>query len=548
MDYAELLKYESIYDLWKDTASLYGDKGAVIYLGQRVRFSELDRMVEHLSFALQHLGIRKGERVLIYLPNCPQWIIAWLAVIACGGIAVPISPIYTPADVEYIVQDSDAKIAFCTDVNYGYVAEVAGRTALHWIIVTNLVDLLPWWKKALGRLLDRVPKGDVAYGSTVLKFIDLLNRETTSQNAVKLKREDCFELLYTGGTTGAPKGVPIHHSVFLDSIYEQRMQTEAFIPKGTDIVVQGGPFFHILGQAVGIGALLWGDTLIVLPRVNIDGLMYYVEQYRATTLFGVPALYRMILEHDRVDFYNLSSLKYCFTGGDVLPPEVGERWKRKFGIPIYQGYGTTETCGRVALTPMGIEAPLGSCGKITPLQQVLVVDPDTLEPLPLGSEGELLVSSENMVKSYWNKDEETRECFVEVNGRVYYRTRDIVKIDEQGWLYFLDRSADVIKHKGYRVAASEIEAVLQEHPCVMAACAVGIPDEKVGERIKAFVVLREDVKGISAYDLIKWCKERLAPYKVPHYIEFRDMLPKSKVGKTLRRELRDEERRKLQKS
>jgi long-chain acyl-CoA synthetase len=355
-----------------------------------------------------------------------------------------------------------------------------------------------------------------------------------------------FEILYTGGTTGLPKGVPYSNIVFLESIAEQRSMSENYIPKGKDIVIQGGPLFHILGQAMGLGALLSGDTVILLPRVNLDGLFDQLQRYKASTLFGVPAMYRMILEHDRLDYYDLSSLEYCFCAGDVLPIEVAERWLKKFGKPLYQGYGTTETCGRVSLTPMGEEAPVGSGGKITPLQKVKLVDSETLEPVSPGQPGELLVSSKHMVRACWNNPEETARCFVEIEGRLWYRTGDVVSIDRDGWLFYQDRSVDTVKHKGYRVAASEIEAVLQEHHAVIASCVVGIPDEKVGERVKAFVVLRKDVRGVSAYDLIRWCRERLAPYKVPQYIEFRDMLPKSKVGKLLRRELRAEERKKLE--
>jgi long-chain acyl-CoA synthetase len=252
----------------------------------------------------------------------------------------------------------------------------------------------------------------------------------------------------------------------------------------------------------------------------------------------------MILEHDRLDSYDLGSLQYCFSGGDVLPVEVGERWLKRFGKPIYQGYGATETCGGVALTPMSETPPPGSTGKIVPFQMVKLVDPDTMEPVASGEVGELLVSSENMVQAYWNKPEETDACFVQAEGRRWYRTRDMVRIDQDGWLYYSDRSVDTIKHKGYRVASSEIEAVLQGHHAVVASCVVGIKDERVGERIKAFVVLKKDIKGVSAYDLIKWCRDRLAAYKVPQYIEFRDMLPKSKVGKLLRRELRAEEQKK----
>jgi long-chain acyl-CoA synthetase len=415
------------------------------------------------------------------------------------------------------------------------------------VIVTNLAELLPWWKWLIGRGFNKIPIGKFDSGENILSFKKLLKgRGISSLPPFRAKPEEMVEMLYTGGTTGLPKGVPFTNILFLEAAAEQRAVSECFIPKGEDIVIQGGPLFHILGQQVGLGGILSGDTLVLLPRVNLDGLFDHIQRCKVLTFFGVPAMYRMILEHDRVDYYNLSFLKYCFSGGDVLPSEVAERWLKKFGIPICVGYGATETCGRVSLTPIGEQAPAGSAGKLTPLQEVKLVDPDTLEPVPPGEPGEVLVSSEHMVKAYWNKPEETTECFIEMDGKLWYRTRDIVRIDENGWLFYLDRSVDTLKHKGYRVAVSEIEAVLQEHPAVISACVVGVPDEKVGERIKAFAVLKEDVKGVSAYDLLKWCRERLASYKVPQYIEFRDMLPKSKVGKLLRRELRAEERKRFE--
>jgi long-chain acyl-CoA synthetase len=260
-------------------------------------------------------------------------------------------------------------------------------------------------------------------------------------------------------------------------------------------------------------------------------------------MIGVPALYRMILEHDRIDQYDLSSLEYCFSGGDVLPIEVGKRWKDRFGKSIFQGYGATETCGGVSMCPVDQDNPHKSVGKILPSKKIRIVDPTSLEPVATGDPGELLVSSRHMVNTYLNKPEETREAFVELDGEMWYRTADIMSLDEDGNLFFVDRTVDTIKHKGYRVSASEIESVLQEHPAVIATCVVGLPDEKVGERIKAYVVLKEDIKGITGYELIKWCRDYLVSYKVPNYIEFRDMLPKSKVGKLLRREIRDEEKR-----
>jgi long-chain acyl-CoA synthetase len=537
----------SIYEQFERACRHFSDSPALVYLGKKYTYAQLHESAERLAASLHDLGVARGDKAILYLANSPQWVMAWLALLRIGTVAIPISPIYTNVDLQYMANDSGAETIFCLDTNFGYVAQVLPETTLKRVITTNMAEPLPLWKRIIGVGFNKIPRGTFASGKNIFSFRKLLkDGRISSLPPLRAEGEGLCEMLYTGGTTGLPKGVPFSHIVFLESVAEQRAMSEPYIPKGEDIVVQGGPLFHILGQAVGLGALLSGDSLILLPRVNLDGLLDHIERYKVLTFFGVPGLYRMILDHDRVDSYNLDSLKYCFCGGDVLPIEVAERWLKKFGKPIYQGYGATETCGRVSLASMAEDAPPGSAGRITPLQQVKLVHPDTLAPVQTGEPGELLVSSEHMVKGYWNKPEETEECFVNVDGKAWYRTRDIVRIDEDGWLFYLDRSVDTIKHKGYRVAASEIEAVLQEHHAVIASCIVGVPDEKVGERIKAFVVLKRDIKGVSSYDLIRWCRERLAPYKVPQYIEFRDMLPKSKVGKLLRRELRAEERKKLE--
>lgn len=539
----------SIYEQFDRVSRDYPEKPALIYLGKRYNYSQLYEATEILAACLQRLGVVKGDKAILYLSNCPQWVMAWFALLRIGAVAIPISPIYTPIDLKYMANDSEAETIFCLDTNFGYVTQVLPETKLKRVIVTNLAELLPWWKWLIGRGFNKIPIGKFNSGGNIFRFKKLFKGGPISVlPSLKTEPQEMVEMLYTGGTTGLPKGVPFTNILFLEAAAEQRVVSERFIPKGADIVVQGGPLFHILGQQVGLGGILSGDTLVLLPRVNLDGLFDNIERYKVLTFFGVPAMYRMILEHDRLDHYNLSSLKYCFSGGDVLPKEVAERWLKKFGKPIYQGYGATETCGRVSLTPMGEDAPAGSAGKVTPLQKVKLVEPDTLDPVPLGEPGELLVSSDHMVRTYWNKPEETADCFIEMDGKLWYRTRDVVRIDKNGWLFYLDRSVDTLKHKGYRVAVSEIEAVLQEHPAVISACVVGVPDDKVGERIKAFAVLKEDIKGVSAYDLLKWCRERLAPYKVPQYIEFRDMLPKSKVGKLLRRELRAEERKRFEKT
>ena len=253
----------------------------------------------------------------------------------------------------------------------------------------------------------------------------------------------------------------------------------------------------------------------------------------------------MILEHDRLDLYDLSTLRQCICGGDRLPSEVYNRWRDKTQVTMRQTYGSTEG-NMISVSPMDQELPADSVGLLLPGRYAKFVDPDTLEPVPTGQPGELLISTKYMAKDYWNRPEETAYSLIEMEGRTWYKTGDIIE-NKDGYLFFVDRTGDIIKHKGYRVAASEVEAVLQDHPAVIGAAVVGVSDPKVGERIKAFVVLKSDARGVTSYDLMRWCREKIASYKVPAYIEFRDMLPKSKVGKLLRRELRDEERRRMAK-
>jgi long-chain acyl-CoA synthetase len=540
------LAFRNILEAFVDSAEKHKNKTAIIYLGTRFTYDRILRHVENFAAALVEVGVRRGDRIILYIPNSVQWVISWLGVQRAGAIVVPITPIYTDYDLRYIANDSGATFIICADVNYGYVQQVLPDTGLKKVIVTTLTDILPWWKRLFGWAFDKVPKGHVGKADNTLCFRKLLTAKYASLAPLEQGEEGTAEIIYTGGTTKFPKGVPISHGLYLESAFEQISISNPLFPPSENVIIGTVPLFHILGQTCALSVLLMGGALIPMPKVGLDAIFDATCRFRAKTLIGVPTLYRMILEHDRIDLYDLSSLEYCFNGGDVLPVEINQRWRQKYDKPIYQGYGATETCGGVSMCPTDQPNPLRSIGEVVPSKKIKIVNPDTLEPVGVNEPGELLVHSTRMVREYWKKPEETAEAFVNMDGLLWYRTADVVSMDEEGNLYFIDRTVDTIKHKGYRVSASEIEAVLQEHHAVVGACVVGIPDEKVGQRIKAYVVLKEDIKGITGYDLLKWCRKQLVAYKVPQYIEFRDMLPKSKVGKLLRREIRDEEKRRAE--
>lgn len=519
----------TIANVFKNIVEQYPDKVALIFQEEQITFSNLDKQVDKLAGVLFDKGVCRQEKIIIYLPHMPEWVIIWLALQRIGAVAVPVTHFYSYEELSYIVKDSEANTIFCSDKNLDQVVKASTISSFKRIIVVENSEL------------EAFKRPSNMESTEIITMNDLLKGEILPPPLLESDGKDTAEMLYTGGTTGVPKGVPIKHVLFLDTINGTRKMVESIIPKSKAITVQGAPLNHIFGQDLGLGSILSGDTLIILPKLDLDDFLSTVDKYKATTLFGTPTFFKMVLDHEKINNYDLKSVLFAVCGGEALPSETVKRWTDKVGRPLYSIYGSTETCGLIAAATVGEPFPPGTIGKIVVTKQAKLIDSDTLDPVSVNEPGELLVSSENMVTGYWNKPEETSRHFISLDGKIWYRTGDILRIDENGWLFFVDRSVDLIKHKGYRVAATKVEAVLLKHDAVRECCVVGILDENVGEKIKAFVVSKNNV---TADELIRWCSEALASYEVPHYIEFINELPKSAVGKLLRKKLRDDERQK----
>jgi long-chain acyl-CoA synthetase len=539
-----ILDEGSILSAFEAVATRFPDRAALVFLGTAYSYSDLRALIAHFAAGAGDLGVRRSDRVLIYLPNCPQWLVSYLGLQSLGATPVPVSHIYTPHELRYLIEHSEAETVICADTNFGYVKQVAADTGVKRIFYTHLTELLPWWKTAFGKLFDKLPRSSVSREPDVHPFRSVLRRsQSHSHTSNREALADVAHLLYTGGTTGFPKGVPHTHQELLSGIAGVREVYREFIGTEHHTLILPLPLFHMFSQDMLFATgLHLGNTVVIAPKPNTDAVLAAIQENRGSLLAGVPTLYRQMLENDRLDAYDLSSLRYCWSAGDLLPSEVAQRWRERFGVPIHQVYGSTETvCISVGRLD---EAPCErSVGRLIPTREALVIDPDTGDAIPNNSPGELLIGSAYSypLGGYWHNADETRHSFVKRDGQLWCRTGDYVKLSSAGEIEFVDRRADLIKHKGFRISASRVESVLQDHPAVIAAGVVGTPDRQAGENVKAFVILKEDARGVTSYDLMRHCRERLLPYEVPDYIEFRDMLPKSKVGKLLRRELKDEE-------
>jgi len=522
---------KSVHRAFDDAAARAPGKPAVVFYGRSITYGELRESSDRLACALAGLGVKKGDRVALYLLNSPQYIIAYFAALKCGAIVTPISPVYTSHEVRHQLADSGASAIVCQDILYDYVAKSGAAPAL--AVVTGVGEYLP----VLRRLFSK--KAEVPPG--VHRLQDLLKRYPPRPPAVDIDpRTDLAALPYTGGTTGNPKGVMLTH---YNLVAAQAMGSATFasLEPAREVVLAFLPFFHIYGQVVlMLNHLCQGNLLVLFTSADTEQILEAMERYRATVFYGVPTLYEYLKDHKDTGKANWRRLRLVLSGADTLHVSTMQQWARRTGSNITEGFGMSETAGASHLNPMDRAKP-GSFGCPIPDMLAAVIDPERLEFVAPGETGELLLAGPNVMQGYWRQPQENARAFVERNGVRWLRTGDMVRMDAEGYFHFYDRAKDLIKFKGLSIFAKDIEDVLYAHPQVKAAGVIGVPDPAVGQRIKALVVLQGDARGKVSEDEIKaYCRKSLAEYKVPHIVEFRGELPKTDVGKVSRRELRDE--------
>ena len=543
----------SLAQAFDEATEKWKNKTAIIFYGRKLSYLELRDHVDRFSTALHHLGVKKGDRVALFLLNCPQFAIAYFAALKLGAVLTPISPVYVTPEIKDQIEDSQAETLICQDILYDYVEKTG--LDLKRIILTGIGEYLPRLKKFFGKNLLKavyqkmdIPVIKAQHKENLYWFQDLIEKTQPNPPTVDIDpREDLALLSYTGGTTGLPKGAMLtHHNIFAGYLACQTFWSYSFeegknLEEGKETIAAYLPFYHIFGQvSVLISGLIRGFALVVLTTPDPDDIVSTVGRYGVTFFLGVPSVYEMLKDYDKTDRVDWRRLKLLMSGADSLLEGTAKSWEKRTGAVIHSGYGLTETSSGICCNPTG-RSITGSFGIPFPNTLLAVAHPEKAELMPAGETGELLVKGPQVMKGYWRRPQETEESFVEIEGETWLKTGDLGRMDHEGYFHFYDRKRDMIKYKGYSVFAREIEEVLKTHPKIKEAAVIGVPDPRVGANIKAVVVLEPDARGkLSEEEILSHCQEKLAHYKIPKIIEFRGEIPRTDVGKVSRRELREE--------
>jgi len=573
LEYREI----SLGEMLRETAEKFPDSQAIYFEGFRITYKEFNNLVDKLATSLSKIGVKKGDVVAIDLPNCPQFVIAFYAIVRIGAIANPIIPLHKFVEIVHQINDSESKFLFILDALYKahlHDKDISKMKSLQGIILTGLGEYLPKLKAVIGEFIGKIPKmnkkewpeqvGNVKF----YKFQELLEKGSNIELPdVKINpKEDTATLIYTGGTTGVPKGVQLSHFNLIANAQQGTEWLFNQVPETKEMMGKGGvgcliPFGHVFGLSTGMNlGVFVGYKLILFPAPpeRRSDVLKLLMKEDGTYIPAVPTLYNQINQDPRAKKFKnkLPKLVACLSGGSSLPPEVKRRFEEITGALLIEGYGASETSPIVTASPFH-RYKINSAGlpvsdtliKIVDLEDGLTIKPPCTKKSceNCGEEevdkhvGELCVNGPQVMLGYYNKPEDTKNALrKDSKGRIWYYTADIACIDSEGYLHLKDRKRDMIKYKGHGVFPAEVENLIYQHPAVNEVGVVGAPHpDGVGETIKAYISIKEEYKGkITEEEMLEWCKENISPYKYPRIIEFIDELPKTLIGKILRRELR----------
>ncbi|MCP3943846.1 MAG: long-chain fatty acid--CoA ligase [Desulfobacteraceae bacterium] len=537
VEFKEILTHQYLEESTKN----FPDNPALIFQGYTLSFTQLNTMVAKFAAALKNFGIKKGDSVAILLPNVIPCTTAYYAILKIGAIVVFNNPLYSDRELEHQFTDSNSKFLITLDLLVERMVKLRKKTNIKTIVHTSIGDYLPFVKRLLFPLVakKRGLLADVSPAKDLYRFKDIIAQYPPDYTQADIRMDDVAMYQYTGGTTGVSKGVMLTHR----NISYQIQQIEAWFPKfekGNEVMLGALPFFHVFGMSVSMNfAIRMGWANVLVPKPQPEPLLEAISKFKATFAPLVPTMYIGMLDHPDMENTDLTSIKGCFSGSAPLPVDIINNFQKKTGSIIVEGFGLTESTPVTHINPFHGKRKQGSIGIPIPNTECKVVDlEDDTKEMPVGEPGELLIRGPQIMKGYLNNPEETKKTMTK-DG--FLRTGDVATMDEDGYFYIVDRIKDMILSGGYNVYPRDIDEILFEHPKILEGCSIGIPHPKRGEAVKAFVVLKEG-QEMTAKDVIDYCNTKLARYKLPVEVEFRQELPKSNVGKILRKDLRAQEK------
>ncbi|MES1929634.1 AMP-dependent synthetase and ligase [Salinisphaera dokdonensis CL-ES53] len=530
---------DTLVNIIEDGCRDFRDKVAFSNMDCDLTYGELDKLSRDFAAYLQNdLGFAKGDRVAIMMPNLLQYPIALFGILRAGMVAVNVNPLYTARELEHQLSDAGARAIVIVENFAATLEQVRDKVALEAVITTQIGDCLPTIKRTLVNFVVKRVKRMVPSFSLpgAVTFNDTLKKGASAQfKPADVKPDDIAFLQYTGGTTGLAKGATLLHRNMVANIAQAGQWLDPWTERGQEVIITPLPLYHVFALTANCLVFLQqgGKNILITNPRDIPALAKEFEKHQPTAFTGVNTLFNALVNDENFAKLDFSRLKLTLGGGAAVQRAVAEKWKKITGIPLIEAYGLTETSPAACINPLDLDDYNGSIGLPIPSTEVVIRDDDGND-LPTGEPGELCIRGPQVMHGYWNKPEENEKTFFP-DG--FLRTGDVAKMDEQGFFYIVDRKKDMILVSGFNVYPNEIEDVVAQHPKVLEAACIGVDDEKSGEAVKIFVVKKED--SLTDKELISFCREQLTGYKVPKQVVFIDELPKSNVGKILRKDLRD---------
>jgi len=530
---------KSLHDYLLASGKKHQGKKALYFMGKEITYGELLSEAKKMAKFFQEKGLKKGDRVAIMLPNCPQGVITYYGALMAGGIVVQVNPLYTERELAYQLKDSGASFIIGLDILVPRISAVREETNLKHVIVTRIADYLPFPKNLVypfiqKRQYNMVVKVEKSEDTHIWK--DIINETPENYESVAIDPEEDLALLqYTGGTTGKPKGVMLTHKNLVSNVQMVRAWMYK-LEDGNETVLAALPFFHVYGMTTVMNlSIMSAYRMVLLPKFDAEETLKTIEKLKPTIFPGAPTMYIGLLNHPKIEKYDLSSIQACISGSASLPLDVQNKFEEITGGRLVEGYGLTESSPVTHANLVWDKRINGSIGLPWPNTDAKIFKKGTLEEVAVGEVGEIAVKGPQVMKGYWNLEDETNETLKDG----WLLTGDMGRMEEDGFFYVVDRKSDMIIAGGFNIYPREVEEVLFEHDGVQEASVVGIPDDYRGETVKAYIVPKEGMT-LDEKQLDRYCRKNLAAYKIPRIYEFREELPKSIIGKVLKRELIEE--------